>query len=174
MSPRSAIPQETLDRDWKNTDNDSWWQRIKKHWIQYPLAAGPLVPSGFWRWREYPKLLYIKKGEGDLRFESSDGNLSGIDPIERGGKFYLRSNKPDRTLEEVYLSRIQPWCQWHRSLQWPLFFNCHYIYRKKNVVTYPEYKSDFGIGKMFTFGIGYKRDAGPTYWPTANGFGNFE
>lgn len=162
--PRSAIPQHILDRDWVGTDNDSWLMRLKKK-IQYIFAAGPNVPSGFWKWREYPKVLFSIKGSGYFRVENSDGT----DSCRAGPDGYLVYPG-----SAYYLSRIQPWCRWHIVLQWPLFFNCHFIYRTKDVVRYPRYQSEFGITKMSTFGIGFKRDGDRVYWLTANLGGNFE
>ena len=159
--PRSAIPQHVLDRDWVGTDNDSWLMRLKKK-VQYIFAAGPNVPSGFWRWRDIPVTLFAVRGEGmkhvldeeqregRFRAENSDGSTKI--PIMDKWLYWNSILKP-RT---VYLSRIQPWCRWHISLQWPLFFNCHVIYCQKNVVTFPTYQSEFGIKKMFTFGIGIR------------------
>lgn len=158
--PRSAIPQHVLDRDWVGTDNDSWLMRLKKK-VQYAFAAGPNVPSGFWKWRDIPIKLIAVKGKGLWRWEDTDG--TNIHAAE----VYMYHS-------ELYLSRIQPWCKWHVSLQWPLFFNCHFIYCQKNVVKYPTYQSEFGITKMFTFGIGFKRDGDKVYWLTANLGGNFE
>ena len=71
--PRSAIPQHVLDRAWKGTDNDSWLMRLKKK-VQYWFAAGPNVPSGFWKWRDIPITLFAIKGKGDWRFENTDGS----------------------------------------------------------------------------------------------------
>lgn len=168
--PKSAIPKHVLERDWKGTDNDSWLMRLKKK-IQYVFAAGPNVPSGFWKWREYPITLIVMRGAGELRYENSDGTDFAVSMEKTNFHYRLF-----RSLSEydLYLSRIQPWCRWHISLQWPLFFNCHFIYRAKDVVKYPEYKSAFGIKKMFTFGIGFKRDGDKVYWLTANLGGNFE
>lgn len=160
--PRSAVPQHVLDRDWKGTDNASWLMRMKKR-IQYVFAAGPNVPSGFWKWRDIPKTLFKLRNKHEwhsFRFENTDGSVI--------------LHEDNAGTAKVYLSRIQPWCRWHVSLQWPLFFNCHIIYRTRDVVKYPKYQSAFGIKKMFTFGIGFKRDGDKVYWLTANGFGNFE
>lgn len=157
--PKEAIPERVLKRDWVGTDNDSWLMRLKKK-IQYVFAAGPNVPSGFWKWRDIPKLLFLLHGQGYTRWENTDGSVIG--------------NEFDYYTQEVYLSRIQPWCRWHISLQWPLFFNCHFIYREEDVVKYPKYQSAFGIKKMFTFGIGAKRDADKVYWLTMFFGGNFE
>lgn len=159
--PKSAIPKHVLERDWVGTDNDGWLMRLKKK-VQYLVAAGPNVPSGFWKWREIPKILFVKRGAGVLRFENTDGSSITTEHI-------VFDDDP-----KYYLSRIQPWCRWHVSLQWPLFFNCHIIYREKDVVHFPKYQSEFGITKMFTFGIGFKRDGDKVYWLTANLGGNFE
>lgn len=170
--PRSALPkhlQGDVDKVWAGTDNASFLMRCKKR-LQILLAAGPRVPSGFFKWREIPITLFCSHSWGYLRFENSDGS-------KILGAHYPYSNtviyrKPTNSF---YLSRIQPWCQFHISIQWPLFFNAHWIYNAHNVVNYPKYKSDFGIKKMITFSIGFKRDADKVYWLTMNGpHGNFE
>lgn len=162
--PKSALPEHLKNFDWKGTDNASWLMRQKKK-IQYLLAAGPRVPSGFFKWREIPKLLFLFRGKGFERWENTDGTSIFRNPLSLD--YYL-------SLDDYYLSRLQPWCRWHISLQWPLFFNFHVFYRQKNVVKFPTYKSSFGITKMFTFGIGFKRDGDKVYWLTANAGGNFE
>ncbi|KKM91740.1 hypothetical protein LCGC14_1225590, partial [marine sediment metagenome] len=166
--PESALPPHLRNFNWKGTDNASWLMRQKKK-IQVYLAAGPRVPSGFFKWREYPVTLFALKSSSRnrphlYRTESTDGNyhswVSGDVLLPNWG-----SQATDHyVVERVYLSRIQPWCRWHISLQWPLFFNCHFIYRQKNVVVYPTYQSAFGITKMFTFGFGFKRDGDKIYW----------
>jgi len=154
--PRSALPEHLQDFDWSGTDNASWLMRQKKK-VQVWLAGGPRVKRGFFKFRELPKTLLALRGGGFLRYENTDGSL--VSRISQQG---------------YYLSRIQPWVRWGVTLQWPFFFNCWFIYRAKDVVKYPKYQSAFGIGKMFTFGIGYKRDGDKVYWPTANLGGNFE
>ena len=168
--PRSALPPHLQDFDWQGTDNASWLMRQKKK-IQYLLAAGPRVPSGFFKWREVPRPIfaYFSK-DGDSRIESSDGS------VQYAGSVGLWHWRHDMSFMNppMYISRIQPWTRWHISLQWPLFFNFHVIYRQKNVVTFPTYQSEFGITKMLTFGFGFKRDGDKVYWLTGNIGGNFE
>ena len=165
--PKSALPDHLQDFDWAGTDNASWLMRQKKK-LQTLIAASPRVPSGFFKWREFPKTLFIlfggNKGKDILRYESTDGKV----------QIGLHEPAWPGTYEAFYLSRIQPWCRWHISLNWPLFFNCHFIYRDRYVVYCPDYKSSFGITRMFTFGIGFKRDGDKIYWLTANLGGNFE
>jgi len=157
MAPLDALPPHLQDFDWQGTDNASWLMRQKKK-IQYLLAAGPRS-HGFWKWRDIPKTLFAFKGEGDWRYENTDGTYITTD---------TQNNQP------VYLSRIQPWARWGVYLQWPLFFNFWFIYKEKDVVKFPKYQSAFGIKKMVTAGIGFKRDADKVYWLTANAGGNFE
>lgn len=164
--PKSALPPHLQNFDWKGTDNASWLMRQKKK-IQVLLAAGPRVPSGFFRFREIPELIFTLKGGGLWRFE----NTTGRKIIPFGATFNFLHGIFD---PNFYLSRIQPWTRWHISLQWPFFFNFHIIYSQKNVVDYPTYQSSFGIDKMFTFGFGFKRDGDKVYWLTANVGGNFE
>jgi len=166
--PRSAIPKHVLDRDWKGTDNDSGLMRLKKK-LQYLVAAGPNVPSGFWKWREIPTSLFAIRGYGQWRLEDTDGSNIYTYPKTN---YDFKINADWKYFS--YLSRIQPWSQYGIVLQWPLFFNCWFIYRKRDVVSPPRYKSAFGIKKMFTFGIGFKRDGDKVYWLTANLGGNFE
>ena len=165
--PKSALPDHLKDFDWQGTDNASWLMRQKKK-IQVLLAAGPRVPSGFFKFRDIPLTVFAVNGKGPQRWENTDGSqtLGNF-----GSKFEFME---DLSGSGFYLSRIQPWTRWHISLQWPLFFNFHVIYRQKNVVTYPTYQSAFGITKMFTFGIGFKRDGDKVYWLTMNAGGNFE
>jgi hypothetical protein len=155
MMPKSALPDNYVI----GPDNQSWLMRLKKK-VQIWLAAGPRA-SGFWKWREIPKHLIAIKGQGKWRYENTDGT-----------EFYGLADT--FIFKDSYISRIQPWCRWHVSLQWPLYFNCHWIYCQKNVVAFPTYQSEFGITKMLTFGIGFKRDADKVYWLSANAGGNFE
>ena len=159
MSPIDALPEGFE----LGPDNRTWLMRLKKK-FQIAILAGPRS-HGFWKWREMPKQLYLVAGKGMRRYENADGSWTiGVEFTE-----------PKDTLNpDFYLSRIQPWCRWHISLQWPLFFNCHIIYRSKNVVEWPAYQSAFGICKMLTFGIGFKRDSDRVYWLTTNLGGNFE
>lgn len=165
MSPRSALPPGYR----LGPDNQSWLMKLKKK-VQIWLAAGPRVPDGFFKWREYPKLLFIRRGEGWLRWEDSLGKyITQVVETDEKENFWAINHKI-----QVYLSRIQPWTRWHVVLQWPLYFNCHFIYRKKDVVQYPQYQSEFGVCKMLTFGIGFKRDSDKIYFLTTNFGGNFE
>jgi hypothetical protein len=161
--PKSALPPNYVI----GPDNQSWLMRLKKT-VQIWLAAGPRVTpsSSFFNWREIPITLFASKGKGYWRYENTDGT------VIRTNYDYPEDARPANI--PMYLSRIQPWCRWHISLQWPLFFNCHCIYRAKDVVICPVYQSDFGIKKMFTFGIGFKRDSDKVYWCTSNIGGNFE
>jgi len=166
--PKSALPEGYE----LGPDNRTWLMRLKKK-VQFALAAGPRA-TGFWKWREIPKILFSIKGKGDYRWENTDGSYieHTVQPALLWMIRYVlgyTANKP-----KMYLSRIQPWCRWHISLQWPLFFNCHLIYKQKNVRKYPVYQSSFGITQMITFGIGFKRDSDKVYWLTMNAGGNFE
>lgn len=171
--PKSALPDHLKDFDWQGTDNSSWLMQQKKK-IQTWLAAGPRA-SGFWKWREFPISLFACRGNGAFRLETSNGGMHfahyAANPVITKRWNRLRGFIP---MPFAYLSRIQPWCRWHISLQWPLFFNCHIIYKSKNIVKPLKYQSEFGITKMFTFGIGFKRDGDKVYWLTANVGGNFE
>lgn len=56
----------------------------------------------------------------------------------------------------------------------PAFFFCHVYWKDKDVIKYPEYKSDHGIFKKFVFQIGYKYDGDKWMIPTAYTGGNDE
>jgi len=175
VSPIDALPEHLkgdVDRVWAGTDNRGWLMRQKKK-LQYLLAAGPRA-KGFWKWREMPKALIALRGHGEWRIENTDGRAVGGSKRKTifNSQWFIEMIGP--LGQPVYLSRIQPWCRWGIVLQWPLFFNCWFIYRKRDVVSPPRYKSSFGITKMFTFGIGFKRDADKVYWATCNMGGNFE
>lgn len=164
------MPASALPKDYQlGPDNRTWLMRLKKK-VQIVFAAGPRVPKGFWKWREIPITLFTIKGKQFWRWENSDGSKS--EPINY--RNFMFNGYFDYSKSGIYLSRIQPWCRWHFALMWPLFLNVHVIYRAKNVVEYPKYQSDFGITKMFTFHIGYKRDSDKVYWPTMYVGGNFE
>jgi len=158
MSPRSAYPPhlQDIDEAWKGTDNASWLMRMKKR-VQYWFSGGPRVPSGFWKFREIPKTLFAFGGKGYWRWENSDGSETRT------------SWSPG-----FYLSRIQIWNRYHVALQWPLFFSCHLFYFEEDVMPFPMYMSSFGIGKMFNFYIGWKRDADMVSVPTLFAGGNAE
>lgn len=170
--PESALPPHLRGFNWEGTDNASFLMRCKKK-VQVWLAAGPRA-SGFWKWREIPKVVFLLSSAkdqipGDLvRWENTDG--TSVQPSPR--KFLYLGN--DFSQNGYYVSRIQPWLRWHISLQWPFFFNFHVIYCQKNVASFPTYQSSFGICKMLTFGFGFKRDGDKVYWLTANFGGNFE
>jgi len=156
MSPRSAYP----DKYVLGKDNRSWLMR-QKNKVQVWFTGGPRVPKGFWKFREVPTLLFYRGGEGLPRWENSDGSKASFYGASLFG-------------EEIYLSRIQCWTRWHISFHKPYFLNFHVIYRLHNVPKYPTYKSDFGITKMLTFHIGWKRDSDRIYKPTVYIGGNAE
>lgn len=150
---------------WKGTDNASWLMRLKKK-IQSHLALGPRDGSA----REFPIILFARRGLGVWRRENSKVTVFSPSIGSKSSYKFFR----DYSDINLYLSRIQCWCRWHIALQWPLFFQCHIFWKKQNVVKYPDYKSDFGLKKLFNFHIGYKRDADKVYWPTMFIGGNFE
>lgn len=163
--PRNALPSHLQDFDWKGTDNASWLMRLKKV-VQIWFAGSPRVPHGFFKFRDVPKTIFLLHGEGWIRYENTDGSKI-LD-----GDHYNKIPKEEQG--DYYVSRIQPWIRWHIVLSWPFFFNWHYFYDQKYVIDPPKYESSFGIDKMVTSGIGYKRDGDKVYWPTMNGGGNFE
>jgi len=160
------MPSSALPPGYKlGSDNQSWLMKVKKT-CQIWLAAGPRVPSGFFKWRDLPLTVFAARGKGTWRLENTDGTDTDV---EGCCKVKWLQTDPD-----FYLSRIQPWCRWHIALQWPLYLQFHWIYRQKNVVKYLTYQSEFGICKLLTLGIGFKRDSDKVYWVTCNLGGNFE
>lgn len=147
-------------------DNQSWLMRLKFKYFQVPLTGGPRVPKGFWKFREFPKVLFSFKGRGHWRYENTDGKYAGTQQelIWVGAREYKRS----------YLSRIQPWCRFHFALMWPLGFTFHIFWRQQDVEKYPTYRSDFGIKKMLAGYLGWIRDSDKIYKPKAYLGGNFE
>lgn len=174
MMPKSALPEKMKDLDfWNSTDNASWLMKLKKR-IQYVFAAGPRVPSGFWRWREIPITLFCIRGIGKFRTENTNGSETSYSDKKGGSLLSFSYLTCDGKIHNHYLSRIQCWTNFHVSLQWPFLFNIHLIYKRKDVPRYPKYKSDFGIKKMFTIYFGWKRDSDIVYFPTIYVGGNFE
>jgi hypothetical protein len=160
--PKSALPPEMWDLSfWDGTDNAAWYMKIKKR-IQYVFAGGPRVPEGFFRFRELPKTIFAVKGKGYWRTENTNGTA------------FLAVPAPKDMSYRHYMCRVQCWSRWSFLIQWPLFINFHIFWRRKTKAYPPRYQSDFGLHKLFTFHIGYKRDSDKVYWPTAYLGGNFE
>jgi hypothetical protein len=161
--PLSAYP-----KNYKlGPDNQSWLMRLKFKYFQVPLTGGPRVPRGFWKWRTYPKKLFLIFGTGRLRLESSNGDLI-ISCSDYAN--WARTSPPTR----VYLSRIQPWCRWHFALLWPLGLTWHIFWNKKDIAKYPKYRSNFGLKKLFAGYLGWIRDGDKIYKPSLFCGGNFE
>ena len=137
---------------WKGTDTE--WKR----WIKGYLAFGPRSKHWWAKFREIPITL-LKVGHGGFwRYENSDGSLQFTS--------YCKGS---------YLSRIQPWKRWHIFVSWPLFFSFSWIYRREDVLKYPDTDTNkLDISKAFVFQIGFKRDADLVYWLTAFLGGRFE
>jgi len=152
-------------------DNDVWWKRWVFKYIQVPLTGGPRVipASSFWKWREIPMTLFAIRGEGDWRVENTDGSKVWDIVTWR-----IKSLNIFAKSYEYYLSRIQPWTRWHFALMWPLGIHWSIIWREKDVVKYPKYKSNFGIKKMFAGYLGWIRDSDKIYKPKLYIGGNFE
>jgi len=147
--PKSALPEGWVP----GPDHKSWLMSLKMK-LQILLAAGPRVPSGFFKWREMPILLFGKNGRGFTRYENSNGSQFGR------SLWCLNSN------ENYYLSRIQPWCRWHFAIQWPLHIIFHVYWKEEYVNEYPNYNRNENIGRMFYIAVGCLRDADKVYfWP---------
>jgi len=144
-------------------DNQGWLMGLKNK-IQVWFTGGPRVPSGFFRFREIPKTLVLLSGNGDLRYENTAG--SRVFRYKDFPLFWVT--------EPFYLSRIQPWTRWHIALMYPLGIHWSFIYRSKDVVSYPTYQSVFGISKMFAGYLGWIRDSDKIYKPKVYAGGNFE
>jgi hypothetical protein len=156
MAPWSALPDHLNPhknpKAWIGTDTE--WKR----WLKGLFAFGPRAKEEWARFRELPITLFKSGGEGFWRYEDSTG-----------------SKQFTHQYAFSYLSRIQPWIRWSVFLNWPLFFHFHVIYRKKDVLKYPETDTDeLNIGKAFVFDAGFKRDGDSVYWLTAFLGGRFE
>lgn len=175
--PKEALPDHLrfdLNPDaWKGTDNASWLMRLKKR-IQTVFAGSHRVPKGFWKFREFPTTIFTVRGKGAFRLESSTGDqvYRDNDPRYRG-LIWWEPTDPDQK-GRVYLSRIQIWCRWHFAIQYPLFIQGHVFWRERDIVPWPDYQSDFGISKYFSFQAGWKRDSDGVSWPTVFIGGNAE
>lgn len=150
--PKSAYPL-----NYKlGPDNQGWLMGLKNI-VQVWFTGGPRVPSGFFKFRDLPKTLFVFKGKGPLRYENTSGNK------------VINAPSPG-----YYLSRIQPWTHWHFAFMQPLGIHWSIIWREKDVVEYPKYQSKFGIKKMFAGYLGWIRDGDRFYKPKIYGGGNFE
>jgi len=107
--PKSALPKGYEI----GSDNQSWLMRQKKK-IQIWLAGSPRVPSGFFKFRDLPKTVFLLHGKGWIRYENTDGSR-----ILDGDRY---SKIPKEEKGDYYVSRIQPWVRWHIILSWPFFF----------------------------------------------------
>jgi hypothetical protein len=163
MSPKSAYPT-----GYKlGKDNQSWLMR-QKNKVQVWFTGGPRVPSGFWKFRELPRTLILLSGNGDLRYENTDGTvITCLCKTKAGVLFNMEPTA-------CYLSRIQPWTRFHFALMWPLAIHWSLIWRSRDVVKYPKYQSVFGIKKMFAGYLGWVRDSDKIYKPKFFVGGNFE
>lgn len=166
---KDVIPPKFKDIEtaWIGTDNASWFMRLKKR-IQYWLAIGPRGKHWYCKTRELPKTLFAVRGKGLWRLENTDG--SNISPL---GWRIIWFGSP-KIFPTHYLSRIQCWCQFHFAIQWPLFVQFHFIWKKEDVPSYPIYRSDFGIKKMVNAHAGYKKDGDRWHILTAFCGGNME
>lgn len=148
-------------------DNESWflkWRRGIKHWF----AFGPRSPSGIAfspfppfilarKWRDYPIAIFAEKGKGYWRFEkfgSPDKWTDEDDPTE-----FLEKNPG------YYISRNQYWCEWHKALQWPLFYSKHKYDNPEDVI--PVGTRADRDGKIDMFYVGAKMDGDWIYWYVA-------
>jgi hypothetical protein len=65
--------------------------------------------------------------------------------------------------------------RWAFFVSWPLFFSFSVIYRKADVMNYPDTDTDhLDIRKCFVIQAGFKRDGDLVYWLTAFLGGRFE
>lgn len=113
--PKDALPPNFLDEqtgDWK----DIWPFKYLKPSL---TAFGPRSNHWWARWREYPIVLFAVFGEGQSRWEESNGLFA----LQAPNKL-LRYYNPGKN-GPLYLSAIQYWCDWHVQLQWPFFFAFH-------------------------------------------------
>lgn len=139
MSPWSALPPHIDEpNEWNGKDDDQHWFTKWRKSVKGWFAFGPRATEWWARWREHPITIFALFGEGDSRWENTDGSIT-IRSVASAVFWYAPSGQL-----KVYLSRIQYWCDWHTQLQWPLFFGFH-------------------AGNWQGY-IGFKRDADKVYW----------
>jgi hypothetical protein len=159
--PLDALPERLQTAEaWKNTDMDNIFQRwiIKNPWIHGLLAYGPRSKHKWACWRTIPKVLFAIKGEGPWRWEHDEApTLADYD------KGVLK----DKTLSHAgyYLSRIQYWCRWHFSIQWPFIITFHVYFKKKDIMPV-ELSTSHNLpnNTLIYFYIGAHRDGDVVYW----------
>jgi len=164
------MPSSAYPKGYKlGPDNQGFLMGLKNK-IQVIFTGGPRVPSGFWKWREIPKTIFMRPhGNRNVRWENTDGTA-----IWRTKELIELAidDRPERTPK--YVSRIQPWVRYHFALMWPLGIHWSIIWRSKDVVKYPKYQSVFGIKKLFCGYLGWIRDSDKIYKPKVYAGGNFE
>lgn len=158
----SVLPERLRDKQaWIKTDQHVWY---KWFWFQLKLkyfTFGPRAKEWWARFREYPITLIGLFGEGYSRWESSSGDKQ--DKGDVGLMLVANEEKMG-----MYLSRIQPWSRYAIFINWPLFFHFHVFYKQRDVLKYPETKTNhLNIGKYFEVAFGFKRDGDLVYWLTA-------
>lgn len=138
---------------------DSWFGRIyrryqkaTKTWFAFSFRC----PEWWARWRRFPKLLFVRHGEGPLRWESPFGWDTSLQPSVIGNQTF------DYTGSAVYLSRCQYWTRWHFAIQWPLMVSFHFYFRAKDV-SVPGADHSNTDGKLL-FGYWNHFDADLVYW----------
>ena len=121
--------------------------------------------KAFWKWREIPVTLVALKGNGIYRLENTNSTVFfPIHKVELFKTIKIAYIFPYRTVHFTgYLARIQPWCRWHITVQWPFFISFHIFYRKADVIEFLKYKENFGIKKLFNFYMGFRRDKDKKY-----------
>lgn len=137
-----------------------WLKKKTKHWFAY----GPRANIWLARWREFPIYLFAIRGEGEWRWELSDGSSDTY----FGNSFLTMLKKrlwESRNIlspNKYYLSRIQRWSRWHLAIQWPFLITFHFYFKASDV---PRYRLNFNTdGKQFFFYFGAHRDADKVYW----------
>lgn len=160
------MPFDALPPGFDNSQKGDWnfWPF---RYIRPSLTAfGPRCTEWWAKWREFPTILFAKRGKGPWRSELTDGyqqyaaeTLDQLKPLV----YVLRGRQFGA--EHVYLSAIQYFCRWHIQFQWPLFFAIHW-YKKSTDV--PEYPNKPTVQPIY-FRIGARRNADGFYdFPSAH------
>ena len=169
----SALPDHIDEpHEWDGKDDDDHWYTKWRKGIKPWFAFGPRSPKGIAfspfppfvlkrKWRDVPKVLWAKKGNGFWRFEA-DGEPD----------LWTYDDDPRPFLKDhpgYYLSRNQYWCVWHKALLWPAFLSAHKYDDPKDVIPVGE-RGDRD-GKIWLLYALCKRDADRIFWFPALYFG---
>lgn len=135
------------------------WKQLVKPMFAFSYRCPPgiafgLIPPFIFslKWRQFPVVLFAKRGKGIYRYENTDGSQKIQDPELNPRMGY-------------YLSRAQKWCRWSIQIQWPLFIALHY-YKRPEFVIAPGSDGQRD-GMLWYFYAGCKRDGDGIFWMPA-------